>query len=229
MRIGILEDIPEHAAQLQQLLTEGGHSCCIYGTRAQFFRHFVHESFDLLILDWMLPDASGIEVLEQLRGLANKLPILFVTSRDAEDDVVTALKNGADDYIVKPARGGELLARIEALRRRTEKPPPQKVLELLPYRFNLETREVQVGNEVVTLSPRQFDLAIFLFRQPGRLFSRLYLLESVWGVGNQIQTRTLDIHISQLRGLLRLTPDNGWRITSVYGHGYRLEPVESSA
>jgi DNA-binding response OmpR family regulator len=227
MRIGILEDIPEHAAQLQRLLADGGHSSCVYANRAQFFRHFAHESFDLLILDWTLPDASGIEVLEQLQGLSNKLPILFVTSRDAEEDVVTALKNGADDYIVKPPRGAELLARIDALQRRMGNPSSkqQQQLELAPYRFDLETRSVSIGDESVILSTRQFDLAVFLFRQPGRLFSRQHLLEAVWGVGNQIQTRTLDIHISQLRGLLRLTPDSGWRITSVYGYGYRLEPV----
>lgn len=229
MRIGILEDTPEHAAQLQRLLEQGGHGSRVYATRGQFFHGLAHESFDLLILDWMLPDGSGLDVLEELRAGSNTLPVLFVTSRDAEEDIVAALGRGADDYIAKPPRGGELLARVEALRRRAEQGQPQRWLEQGPYRFDLETREARIGADKVDLSARQFDLAVFLFRQPGRLFSRAHLLEAVWGMGSQIQTRTLDIHISQLRGLLRLTPDNGWRITSVYGHGYRLEPVADPA
>jgi len=226
MRIGILEDTPEHARLLERLLEQGGHSCRVHATRARFLQSLARESFDLLILDWMLPDASGIEVLEEVRERAGRIPVLFVTSRDAEEDIVEALQRGADDYLVKPPRAGELLARVEALRRRSEYAAPERTLEVPPYRFDLEARQAQLGETPIALTSRQFDLAVFLFRQPGRLFSRVHLLEAVWGVGSDVQTRTLDIHISQLRGALCLTPDNGWRIGSVYGHGYRLERID---
>lgn len=223
MRIGILEDDPAHASQLTSILTPAGHGCSVYQSGSQFLYALAHESFDLLILDWMVPDTSGISILERIRERSHVLPVLFVTGRDAEEDIVTALRNGADDYLVKPPRAGELLARIEALRRRAEGGAMSDVVSAPPYRLDTAAGEAWLADERIALTSRQFDLALFLFRQPGQLFSRTHLLESIWGVGNQIQTRTLDIHISQLRNLLRLTPQNGWRISSVYGHGYRLE------
>jgi len=226
MRIGILEDTPEHAEQLQRLLEGAGHGVSVYPTRARFLQAMARESFDLLILDWMLPDGSGLDAIEQLRPKLPDIPIIIVTSRDAEEDLIEALGRGADDYLVKPPRPGELLARVNALLRRVVGHSENAVLSVPPYRFSPASGEAYVGDEAVPLTARQFALAMFLFSQPGRLLSRAHLLEAVWGVGAQVQTRTLDMHVSQLRSILRLTPENGWRITSVYGYGYRLERVE---
>lgn len=151
--------------------------------------------------------------------------MLFVTSRDAEQDIVQALTHGADDYLVKPARSAELLARLGALKRRAESLQGSTALLVAPYEFDLASNVVRRHGEIIDLTERQFQLALVLFRNAGRLLSRQYLLEAVWGLNAQIQTRTLDIHVSQLRNLLALA-NNGWRISSIYAHGYRLEPME---
>jgi DNA-binding response OmpR family regulator len=227
MRIGILEDEPDHASQLVGILASDGHSCHVLATGSDFFHALARDSYDLLILDWMVPDTTGLKVLVTLRERSIATPVIFVTGRDAESDIVGALRAGADDYLIKPPRPAELLARIEVLRRRVAGDDDRAVLAH-PYRFDLNAGEAWLGEERLELTARQLDLAAFLFRQPGHLFSRTHLLEAVWGVGTHVQTRTLDIHVSQLRGLLRLGPEHGWRIASVYGHGYRLERTNES-
>jgi len=172
----------------------------------------------------MLPDMSGLDVLQRLRALEQRAPVLFVTSRDAEADIVQALSHGADDYLVKPPRPGELLARVQALARRASGASPDAVFTMGRYAFDPSRAQVRLQDEVLALTQRQFALALVLFRNPGRLLSRQYLLETVWGLNATVQTRTLDIHVSQLRTALRLS-DNGWRIHSIYAHGYRLETL----
>lgn len=225
MRVGLLEDNADHAALITAALQAAGHSFEVYATGARLLQAIVRETFDVLVLDWMLPDLSGLEVLDRLRQRADRIPVIFVTSRDAEQDIVEALAHGADDFLVKPARPAELLARLAALKRRSDKLPARELLSVGPYEFDPATSATRVRGEAVELSQRQFQLALVLFRNTGRLLSRQYLLEAVWGLNAQVQTRTLDIHVSQLRSALRL-PENGWRITSVYAHGYRLEPLE---
>ena len=225
MRVGLLEDNADHATLITAALQAAGHSFEVYATGARLLQAIVRETFDVLVLDWMLPDLSGLEVLDRLRQRADRIPVIFVTSRDAEQDIVEALAHGADDFLVKPARPAELLARLAALKRRSDKLPARELLSVGPYEFDPATSATRVRGAPVGLSQRQFQLALVLFRNTGRLLSRQYLLEAVWGLNAQVQTRTLDIHVSQLRTALRL-PENGWRITSVYAHGYRLEPLE---
>jgi DNA-binding response OmpR family regulator len=225
MRVGVLEDDPDHAAMLTQVLLAAGHGCEVYASGARFMQAMVRETFDVLVLDWMLPDMTGLEVLDWLRQLQDRTPVLFVTSRDAEQDIVQALAHGADDYLVKPARSAELLARLGALRRRAESLQGNTALVVAPYEFDLNSNVVRLHGEIIDLTERQFQLALVLFRNAGRLLSRQYLLEAVWGLHAQVQTRTLDIHVSQLRNMLALA-DNGWRISSIYAHGYRLEPMQ---
>ena len=225
MRVGLLEDDVDHAALLTQALLGAGHSCEVYPSAARFMQAMVRETFDVLVLDWMLPDMTGLEVLDWLRQRQDRTPVLFVASRDAEQDIVQALTHGADDYLVKPPRSAELLARLGALKRRAESLQGSTALLVAPYEFDLVSNVVRRHGEIIDLTERQFQLALVLFRNAGRLLSRQYLLEAVWGLNAQIQTRTLDIHVSQLRNLLALA-DNGWRISSIYAHGYRLEPME---
>ena len=225
MRIGLLEDDADHATLVASMLFAAGHSCEVYTTGARFIQAMVRETFDVLVLDWMLPDMTGIEVLDWLRQLQDQTPALVLTSRDAEQDIVEALGHGADDYLVKPPRPGELLARLQALKRRSENLGANNALVVAPYEFDLQSNVLRLHGAIVDVTERQFQLALVMFRNCGRLLSRQYLLEAVWGLNAQIQTRTLDIHVSQLRNLLGLA-DNGWRISSIYAHGYRLEPLE---
>jgi len=207
-------------------LEAAGHSCLVFATGSRFLQAISNDTFDILILDWSLPDISGLEVLDSVRQRQDGVPILFVTSRDAEEDVVEALRHGADDFVVKPARPSELLARLVALKRRSDIHLGARQITAGPYVLDMTTSTARVNGQVVDLTARQFQLATVLFRNTGRLLSRTYLLEAVWGLNAQVQTRTLDIHVSQLRNALRL-PENGWRITAIYAHGYRLEPLES--
>jgi DNA-binding response OmpR family regulator len=224
LRVGLLEDDPDHAAMTVQSLREAGHSCEVYGRGEVFLRSTLRETFDVLILDWALPDMTGIQVLDTIRQRQDPVPVLFLTSRDTEKDIVEALSHGADDFLVKPPRAAEMIARLAALKRRADSLGASPLLSVSPYVFDSDASSVKLNGERVDLTLRQFQLAVVLFRNIGRLLSRAYLLESVWGLNAQVQTRTLDIHVSQLRAALNL-PENGWRITSVYAHGYRLEPL----
>lgn len=224
MRIAVLEDDPDHAAVVTQALERAGHTHAVYGTGARFIQAMVRETFDVLVLDWMMPDMTGLEVLDWLRQLENHTPVLFLTSRDTEEDIVQALAHGADDYLVKPPRAGELLARLQALKRRADGAGGSGQLVVGPYEFDPAQSAIRLNGEILEVTQRQFELALVLFRNTGRLLSRQYLLEAVWGLNDMVQTRTLDIHISQLRNILQLS-DNGWRINSVYAHGYRIEAL----
>ena len=155
-------------------------------------------------------------------------PVIFVTSRDAEDDIVTALRDGADDYMVKPIRRMELLSRIEAVRRRygLHEDLSETIL-IPPFRFDLTARQVTRNDiPIEKLTEKEFQLALFMFRNLGRLLSRGHLLEAIWGLHASIPTRTLDTHVSRVRSKLALQPANGFRLTPVYNFGYRLERLE---
>lgn len=227
MKIALLEDEIVQAQSLVELLSEHGHDCEHFETGKSFLYSVLHNSYDLLILDWQLPDIEGTEVLRQLRAeMSWRIPVLFLTQRDSENDIITALDAGADDYLVKPARQGELAARINALSRRmgTEQ-TEQEELEIGPYQINISKRTIISSGEDISLTDKDFDLAVFMFQNIGRLLSRDFLLERVWGISSNINTRTVDTHVSRLRRKLNIKPENGFRIKTIYQHGYRLERV----
>jgi two-component system response regulator RegX3 len=227
MRIAILEDDPSQADLIRVWLVGAGHACHIYGRGREFTRAMMRESFDLLVLDWELPDLNGDAVLAWVRAnIRDHVPVLFTTARDTEQDIVQALKAGADDYLVKPLRRGEVLARVEALGRRAR--PQIRAEEKLragDLEIDIDRRVILRLGEPVELTQKDFDLAVFLFRNIGNLVSRGHILETVWGRSPDINTRTVDTHVSRLRTKLRLVPENGWRLAAVYQHGYRLEAM----
>ncbi len=229
MRIALLEDQPDQGRLLQSWLEDEGHSCMWYTTGEELLRGIRRDSYDVLILDWELPGASGIETLTQLRSdMSWPIPVLFVTNRDHEEDIVTALKAGADDYMIKPVRRMELLARIDAVQRRAEALPDDKdIVEFAPYRFDRANRTVNVNGDAIQLTAKEFELAVFLFQNAGRLFSRGHILERVWGQRADLNTRTVDTHMSLVRQKLRLGPQHNWRLATIYRHGYRLEKLQS--
>ena len=228
MRIAILEDDPDQAALLSLWLSDAEHAVEAQADAASFLRAIRHDSFDLYLLDWMLPDLSGIEVLEKLRNeMDDYTPVIIATAKDEEASIVRALECGADDYLVKPIRHRELVARVGAVLRRTGAGKlEQDRLNIAPYTLNVAQNVVSLNDETISLTNREFELATFLFRNAGKVISRSHILEVIWGIENKaVSTRTVDTHMSRLRKKLKLGEENGWVLAAIYQHGYRMENV----
>ncbi len=229
MRIAALDDDALQLEWVQQATESMGHVCRTYMEGAELQRALRRETFDLLIVDWQLPDTTGPKVVRWVRdNVAEPIPILFVTHRQEERDIVEGLGSGADDFMVKPVRVGELKARVSALLRRAYPDHSGAAVAFGRYRFLPETRSIELDGRPVELKNREYELALFLFQNMGRLLSRDHLKEAVWGQVPEVNSRSLDTHISRLRGQLDLRPANGFVITSVYGVGYRFEAVEAA-
>ncbi|AGW88442.1 MULTISPECIES: response regulator transcription factor [Cupriavidus] len=217
-RIASLEDAPADVALIRQVIASAGHECVSFGESRRLLLALRDAGFDLLLLlDWQMPDLSGREVLAWMRtNLDRRVPVMFLTCRDAEHDIVNALTAGADDYMVKPVRQAELAARIECLR-------------LGDYAFDCATRKVTCNGHPVGLTPKEFDLAVLLFRNEGRIVTRDHITAAVWGREISPMSRTIDAHVSRVRSKLDLHAAHGLRLTPVYTHGYRLERTGSAA
>ncbi|MDR0227147.1 MAG: response regulator transcription factor [Burkholderiaceae bacterium] len=224
MRIAALDDDQLQLDMLRQVALEAGHSCHAYTTGGALQQDLRRESFDLLIVDWHLPDMEGTDLVRWVREHVSKeLPVLIVTHRSEEADIVEGLACGADDFMVKPVRHGELRARLAALLRRAYPVNTQSVMEFGPYRFQTATNSLEVHGQPMELTHREYMLALTLFQNQGRLLSRDHLREAVWGHNAEVQSRSLDTHISRLRALLNLRAGQPYAISAVYGYGYRLD------
>ena len=226
MRIAILEDDPDQAELVSLWLKDAGYSVNCELSSAGFIRAIRRDSFDLYLLDWVVPVLSGIEVLRKLRReMGDNTPVIVATVKDKEQSIVRALEAGADDYIVKPMRRAELVARVAAILRRAGiGATPDEVFDAAPYEVDVRRQLLSLDGEEISLTNREFELAVFLFRNSGKLLSRSHILEAIWGIDNDsLSTRTVDTHISRLRSKLRFSEGNGWKLTAVYQHGYRVE------
>ena len=227
MRIAVLDDDRSQTDLVSQVLTAAGHVCYAFQSGKEMLNQLRRESFDMLIIDWQVPDLSGADVLRWAREkLPANLPVLFMTSRSGEDDIVAGLAAGADDYMIKPIRRGELVARVQALLRRAY--PSQNTVEQIQfgdYIFEPRTGRLIVSGTLVDVTQKEFDLALLFFRNLGRPLSRAYILEAVWSRDVEIPSRTMDTHVSRVRSKLQLRSENGFRLAPVYSYGYRLEQI----
>ena len=230
-RIAVLEDDPSQAKLVNAWITSQGFVCRLFERGTDLLDSALRDTFDLFVLDWQVPDLSGEEVLKAIRMSAREqVPVLFTTGRNREEDIVRALRSGADDYLVKPLRRLEFIARLEALLRRGRRVGQDtSVLEVEPFRVDLEGRTLHKNGVALELTQKEFDIAAILLRNVGRLLSRSYLLDTVWGISAEVSTRTVDTHVSQIRGKLGLYPEENWRLSAVYQHGYRLERLSDQA
>ena len=227
MRIAVLDDDPLLLDLLKAMTESLGHVCHTFDTGAGLLKALRRDSFDLLTVDWHLPDMDGPEVVRAARALTGpQIPILFVTRRQDEQDIVEALASGADDFMTKPLRMGEFSARIKALGRRAYPDRNADTLTFGQYRFDASTRSLHLDGAVLEMTELEYALSLFLFQNCGRLLSRDHLREMVWGQTHEVTSRTIDTHISRLRSKLRFGPEFGYTVSAVYGTGYRLEAVE---
>lgn len=243
MRIAILDDDPAQLALLVHTLThqftpqlalvDEVISCTPFSA-GEALRHALrNETFDLLVLDWNVPDLDGIALLDWLRRQQkDEVPVIMLSSRTSEHDVAAALDTGANDYIIKPFRPLELCARIQRLLRRHGVPPSKETAEHFgAWTFDRTTLTATVTApgkatpvQRFPLTDREFRLIIPLFRNAGKTVSRTYLLENAGYVSEEEMTgRVLDSHMYRLRNKLGLQSGNGVRLQTIYGQGYRLE------
>ena len=228
MRIAALDDDALQLQLLEQVVTEAGHSCHNFLKGAALQQALRRESFDLLLVDWELPDIPGTQVVHWVREqISKELPIIFITHRSEEADIVEGLNCGADDFMIKPIRAAELRARMSALLRRAYPLSSQSVLNFGPYRFITATNGIEMDGQPVEVTHREYTLALTLFQNQGRLLSRDHLREVVWGHNSEVQSRSLDTHVSRLRNLLNLRAGQPHSISAIYGYGYRLDVPEA--
>lgn len=226
MLIAIAEDDIDQSDVLALWLEQAGHQAESFADGETTLAGLARQHFDLIIVDWMLPDMQGDALIGRIRErLGWDTPVLVATVRGREEDIVAGLGAGADDYLVKPLKHLEFIARIEALARRL-KPRRQPVLHAGIYELDAEQQRARVNGREVDLTQKELDLAWYFFSNPGKLFSRNHLLDKIWGVEADIDTRTVDTHVSRLRRKLRLSTDHGWKLESIYGYGYRMERLD---
>jgi two-component system phosphate regulon response regulator PhoB len=228
-RILVVEDEKDLADLLVYNLRQSGHQTEISSTGAGALAKASTFKPDLVLLDLMLPDISGLEVIRMLRGTPqqNRTAVMMLTAKGAEADRVQGFEVGADDYVVKPFSVREVLLRVEAiLRRLLDTPKDEGPLIAGDIRVDPSRHEVTVKSELVLLTPLEFRLLSILLERPGRIQTREALLSDVWGIQAEIETRTVDTHIKRLRHKLGSAGD---LIETIRGVGYRLVDLNGGA
>jgi two-component system alkaline phosphatase synthesis response regulator PhoP len=228
-KILVIEDEPTLARLLSYNLSQEGYDTKVVDHGGDGLQEALQQSYDLLILDIMLPGLNGFEVLTKLRQKGNKTPVIILTARNAEEEVVQGLKHGADDYITKPFGVAELLARVSAVLRRTQSDDllldkqkgTDKVIVAGDLHIYPEKYEVSLNGDSIPLRPKEFEVLLYLVQRPGVVVTRDDLMNIVWGfdyIGGQ---RTVDVHVSSLRKKLEMNQQSV-QIDSIRGVGYKL-------
>ena len=221
-KILVVDDEPRLVSLIETYLTQFGYDVCTAGDGEEALKVAADEKPDLIILDIMMPKMDGYEFLQEYRKNKNT-PIIFLTARVEDEERVLGLEMGADDYVVKPFRPRELMARVKAVLRRTAMvEPTADVLNCLDIVLDRNSRMVKVGDAYVDLTPSEFDLLAALMTSPGRVYSRLDLLDIIQGVRYEGYERTIDLHVKNLRAKLNDSPKEPRYIETVYGAGYRF-------
>ncbi len=231
-RLLIIEDDKDISSLLSINLRSLNYDVACCGDGAEGLRRALHEPFDLLILDLMLPSLDGLQICSQLRGAGATLPILMLTAKQSEADRVVGLELGADDYLTKPFSVRELQARVKALLRRVTiltKHSQAVVSDDTPdticheqLHIDVHRRKVTLASEVIELTSKEFDLLHYLAIHPGQVFRRGQLLSAVWGYRHSGYEHTVNSHINRLRGKLESDPANPKYVLTVWGVGYKF-------
>ena len=220
----IVEDEPSLSEPLAYLLEREGYETAIAADGLTAVSEFERNGADLVLLDLMLPGLSGTEVCREIRARST-VPIIMLTAKDSEIDIVVGLELGADDYVTKPYSTRELLARIRAvMRRRIEtEDDGEATLEAGSVRMDIERHTVSVGGNEIAMPLKEFELLELLLRNSGRVLTRGQLIDRVWGADYFGDTKTLDVHIKRIRSRIETTPSEPTMLVTVRGLGYRFE------
>ena len=222
MRILVVDDEPEITTLLQGYLVREGYEVETALTGHEALEKADATVPDLIVLDLMLPGLDGFEVIRRLRE-SNPIPIVMLTARDGESDKLTGLDLGADDYLTKPFSPKELIARIRAVMRRTGRASPLSTIQVADLHINLESYTVRRNDDEIRLTATEFKLLLALAEHPGRVFTRLQLIDRLHGYAFEGYERTIDAHIKNLRHKVEKDPRQPTIIVTVFGVGYKLE------
>jgi two-component system, OmpR family, response regulator RegX3 len=234
-RIAILDDDPDQLLALGKWLGDAGFATLPFWKGRDLLEHLAKNTVDVAFIDWGLPDIQGIDVIKDIRErLKLDVPIVMLTSRNSEEDIVEGLSAGADDYLIKPARRLECLARAEAALRRARSVRAERAMRDEPvhhgaYRFDIALREVSFASKKITLTEKELQLILLLFAEIGKEVSRKNIWSSVWGIiSAEMSSRTVDTHIYRLRTKLELDGQHGYSLKTLHGKGYRLTNDETT-
>lgn len=228
MRVAIADRDPETARGLQEAVQDMGFGATIFSSGTLLITHLQRDTFDLLILDWQLPDRSGSDVLHWVGNLPMPPAIIVTNDSGRKEDITAALRSGADDYVTLPEDRDVLQARIAAVLRRSgrQAPAADEILCFGRYRFRRKTLRATLEENEIPLTAKEFALALLLFQNEGRPLSRAYILDTVWKSVAGLPSRTLDMHVSRVRSKLQLGPGQGFELVTLFGHGYRLDRTD---
>ena len=219
----LVEDESSLSEPLAYLLRKEGYDVVIASDGQAALDAFARGGIELILLDLMLPHVSGLEVCRRIR-LTSAVPIIMLTAKDTEVDIVVGLELGADDYVTKPYSARELLARVKAvLRRRGFEPADDGILESLGVRLDADRHTLHVNGVATPIPLKEFELLEYLMRNAGRVLTRGQLIDRVWGSDYFGDTKTLDVHIKRIRSRIESDPKNPVMLVTVRGLGYRFE------
>lgn len=223
----VVEDDPNISQLIQIHLHDLGYQIQICNHGRKGFELANTQSFDLIILDIMLPEMDGISICQRLRALDNYTPILMITAKSEEIDKVIGLESGADDYITKPFKIREFIARVKAIMRRQDQfalaaSKDASVLKFDALEIDEKKRKVLLDEKRMELTPKEFDLLVLMAKNPGRSYSRGELLELIWGYDFSGYEHTVNAHINRLRSKIEQDPNNPHFILTTWGVGYRF-------
>lgn len=220
MNILVIEDNQSVCSMLEMFFIKEGFQGTFFHNGLEGYKHFMNNKYDMIILDWMVPDLDGITVCRKIRETDKGTPIIMLTAKDTESDQVLGLEMGADDYVTKPFSPLALIARIKAIRRRNSNVEEVRTNAII--KLDKETREVFIYNRLVLgLTPKEFDLLAFFVQHPKQVFSREQILQQVWGFQFYGDDRTVDVHIKRLRR--KIGRDSQPFLHTVWGVGYKFD------
>lgn len=227
MNIAVLEDDLTQSTLLSLSIKSRGWLCACFDHGIKLLEEIKSRNFDAILIDWDLPDISGYDILTTIRNDLNIItPIIFVTNRSLEEDIVSALAAGADDYIIKPVKPELLLYRIETITKKQFTIEQQNIIfSVGSYSIDFHNKKILLESKPILLSNKEYEVSKILILNFGKIVSRKFIIQEVWGKSASPHPITVDSCIRHIKEKLTIKPSSGFRLSSIYSHGYRLDKI----